>query len=80
MKPNVNFLRKVADRKVYATMGYKPKRGAVYGFVGGEKTANAHAKAGYCTMPYGAALGRPAYAESTDKGRAVLEEVEKEQP
>lgn len=71
MKPNLAFLRKVADGKVKATFGYSSQNGGRYGFVGGEKTAMAHQNAGFIRVP-GASLGRPGIAYLTDAGRAAL--------
>lgn len=74
MKPNLNFLRSVAAGKVMKVRGYTRRRGGYTRFIGGEKTAERHAAAGYIRMPYIPDLGRPALATLTDAGRAALEQ------
>lgn len=72
-KPSLAFLRKVAAGDVYSAMGYTMKRGAYRYFRGGEKTAEAHKRAGYIKPWGGASLGRRATVELTDLGRAALQ-------
>ncbi len=75
-KPNLKFLKKVAERQVYAGQGYSMKRGGYFYFRGGEATAKKHAAAGFVTMGRrGCSLGRPSYVELTDAGRAALVET-----
>lgn len=71
-KPNLAFLRKVADRQVYAWFSYSAKKGGHYGFTGGETTFEKHRKAGFVKKPGPPELGRPSYVELTDAGRAAL--------
>lgn len=47
MKPNISFLRKVADGRVYPYAGYSAVRGRTEGFVGGQVTAERHEKGGF---------------------------------
>lgn len=76
MKPNIKFLRKVRDGKVYRYKHYTMKRGGYTGFVGGEATASKHADAGFVEAPArGASLGCPAVYTLTEKGKAALAEA-----
>lgn len=77
-KPNIKFLRKVEAGLVASHMGYTVKRGGYWYFTGGEKTAEAHKRAGYVKPWGGASLGRSAYVELTDLGRAALTSSEVE--
>jgi hypothetical protein len=72
MRPSVKFLAKVRDGGVKLVFGYSDRSGGYHRFVGGEKTAERHAKLGYITMPGAASLGRPALATLTTKGKAAL--------
>jgi hypothetical protein len=84
VKPNLAFLRKVADGKVKATFRYSARTGGRYGFVGGEKTARAHEEAGFIWVP-AASFGIPGVARLTDdrgerNGRLGLRHEEPGQP
>lgn len=73
-KPNIAFLEKVRDGKVYHFFSYTQRRGGYHGFTGGEKSYEAHRAAGFVNR-YGVAdLGRPAYVTLTDAGKAALAE------
>jgi hypothetical protein len=72
-KPSKTFLQKVANGGVMNVFGYSAKTGGHSYFVGGEKTYEAHRKAGYVNTCHGASLGRPAVVTLTEKGRAALQ-------
>lgn len=72
MKPNLKFLQKVADGKVYRATNYSPNRGGYHVFYGGEKTAEKHAEAGFIVMPNYPGVMRRSEASLTDLGREVL--------
>lgn len=76
MKPNLKFLAKVRDSGVYWRRTYRPGNGDNVSFVGGQKTAKAHAAAGLIKMPYSpdARVFRPAFATLTDEGAALLQQ------
>lgn len=80
MKPNLTFLRKVEAKRVYKGHSYSVKRGGYWYFVGGEKTAERHAKGGFINMPSFCRLFEHSYATLTDTGRAALQTEEKEKP
>ncbi len=73
-KPNIAFLEKVRDGGVYAYFSYTERKGGYYGFVGGQKSADAHQAAGYVTRPGGTSLGVRGYVRLTDAGKAALAE------
>lgn len=71
-KPNISFLRKVADGKVYAFSGYSRKQGRTDHFKGGEATYEKHRNAGYVHpyAPYG--VLRRSTVTLTTKGQEAL--------
>lgn len=77
MKPNLPFLRKVQAGSVMWRRSWRRNRGDYLEFIGGQKTAEAHATAGLIVMPYSphAYLGKPALATLTDAGRKVLDDA-----
>lgn len=72
-KPSKKFLQKVADGDVANTFKYSPRTGGQHGFRGGEKTYEAHLKAGYVNRAPSASMGHPGVVTLTDKGRAILD-------
>jgi hypothetical protein len=77
MKPNIAFLRKVADGKVRAVASYSMKRGRYDYFIGGEITARKHADAGYIQMPAHCRVMESKKATLTELGRAALRDAVK---
>ena len=75
-KAGIAFLRKVEAKKVFAWMSYSAQRGGYFGFTGGEATARKYEAAGFVRMGFGASIGKRAYVELTDAGRAALEALE----
>ena len=72
MKPNLKFLQKVADGKVYPYADYTPSHGRVDRFRGGEVTAQKHAEAGFVTIKHPPSVLRRGSVTLTDAGRAAL--------
>jgi hypothetical protein len=75
-KSELNFLRKIEDKKVYRAMGYTRRRGAYTTFVGGEGTFLKLRGLGLAAIGV-PSLGLRAFATLTPAGRAALEGEER---
>ena len=76
MKPNINFLRKVAAGEVANRFHYSPRTGGRYSFRGGELTYEKHLAGGFVNRAPAASIGRPGYVTLTDQGLAALAEAD----
>jgi hypothetical protein len=72
MKPNLKFLQKVADGKVYPFASYSPRTGRQDKFRGGEATAKAHEDGGFVVIRGPHHVMASGSVELTDKGREAL--------
>lgn len=72
MKPNLIFLRKVANEQVYPYADYSPRLGRTDKFRGGQATAEQHAEAGFVSIKWPAHVMARGAVTLTDIGRAAL--------
>jgi hypothetical protein len=72
VKPNLEFLRKVASGEVYPYASYSTKRGRYDLFRGGEATAKRHAEAGFVSIKRPPRVMMRGSVVLTDAGRAAL--------
>lgn len=70
-KPNLKFLRKVADGKVYPWSTYSQRMGRIDKFKGGRVTAEKHREAGLITISYGGVMWE-GKCKLTEAGRKLL--------
>jgi hypothetical protein len=73
LNPNLKFLQKVADGKVYSFFSYSPRTGWRYGFNDDEVTYEKHLAAGFVTNRGRASLVRRGSVRLTPKGKEALE-------
>lgn len=73
MTPNLAFLRKVADGKVYPWASYSKTRGRLDCFRGGRKTALRHEEAGFVKITPPPGVMRSGKVTLTEKGKAALD-------